>query len=59
MLVQVVPLFLLPEIILPWLGYNGWFDHGFGKTVADHLFESYIPDAQYERENKLSLIWKY
>jgi thioredoxin reductase/ferredoxin len=47
MLVQVVPLFLLPEIVLPWLGYNGWYDHGFGKTVADHLFESYIPDAQY------------
>ena len=47
MLVQVVSLFLLPEIILPWLGYNGWFDHGFGKTVADHLFESYIPADQY------------
>ncbi|MEY2510551.1 MAG: hypothetical protein QOE26_1314 [Verrucomicrobiota bacterium] len=47
MLVQVVPLFLLPEIVLPWLGYDGWYDHGFGKTVADHLFESYIPDAQY------------
>ena len=47
MLVQVVPLFLLPEIVLPWLGYNGWYDHGFGKTVADHLFESYIPDTQY------------
>jgi NosR/NirI family nitrous oxide reductase transcriptional regulator len=47
MLVQVVPLFLLPEIILPYLGYNGWFDQGFGKTVADRLFESYIPEAQY------------
>ena len=47
MLVQVVPLFLLPEIILPWLGYNGCFDQGFGKTVADHLFESYIPADQY------------
>ncbi|MDP9097500.1 MAG: NAD(P)-binding domain-containing protein [Verrucomicrobiota bacterium] len=47
MLVQVVPLFVLPEIILPWLGYNGWYDHGFGRTVADHLFESYIPNAQY------------
>jgi len=47
MLVQVIPLFILPEIILPWLGYNGWYDHGFGKTIADHLFESYIPDAQY------------
>ncbi|HYJ04505.1 MAG TPA: NAD(P)-binding domain-containing protein [Chthoniobacterales bacterium] len=47
MLVQVVPLFLLPEIILPYLGYNGWFDQGFGKAVADRLFESYIPEAQY------------
>ncbi len=47
MLVQVIPLFILPEIILPWLGYNGWFDHGFGKTIADHLFESYIPETQY------------
>ncbi|PZR76316.1 MAG: iron-sulfur cluster-binding protein [Chthoniobacterales bacterium] len=47
MLVQVVPLFLLPEIILPYLGYNGWFDSGLGKTIADHLFESYIPADQY------------
>ena len=47
MLVQVIPLFILPEIILPWLGYNGWFDQGFGKTIGDHLFESYIPEAQY------------
>src|SRR2546423_146101 len=47
MLVQVIPLFVLPEIILPWLGYNGWFDQGFGKTIADHLFESYIPETQY------------
>ena len=46
-LVQAIPLFLLPEIVLPWLGYNGAFDHGAGKTVADHLFESYIPAADY------------
>ena len=26
--IQVVPLFLLPEILLPWLGHNGWFDGG-------------------------------
>ena len=25
-LVQLIPLFLLPEIVLPWLGYNGAFD---------------------------------
>lgn len=46
-LVQAIPLFLLPEIVLPWLGYNGAFDHGAGKTIADHLFESYIPAADY------------
>jgi NosR/NirI family transcriptional regulator, nitrous oxide reductase regulator len=46
MLVQVIPLFVLPEIILPYLGYNGWFDQGLGKTIADHLFESYIPAQQ-------------
>ena len=46
-LVQAVPLFILPEIVLPWLGYNGAFDHGAGKTIADHLFESYIPAADY------------
>jgi thioredoxin reductase/ferredoxin len=46
-LVQVIPLFLLPEIILPWLGYNGWFDAGIGRSIANNLFESYIPEAQY------------
>ena len=46
-LVQLFPLFLLPELILPWLGYNGAFDQGLGATVADHLFESYIPAEQY------------
>ncbi len=34
MLVQIVPLFLLPEIFLPYLGYNGWFDQGVCKTAA-------------------------
>jgi NosR/NirI family nitrous oxide reductase transcriptional regulator len=48
MSIQVIPLFLLPEIILPWLGYNGAFDHGMGKTIADHLFESYISPQQYD-----------
>jgi thioredoxin reductase/ferredoxin len=46
-LIQVIPLFLLPEIILPYLGYNGAFDHGLGRTIGDNLFESYIPEAQY------------
>ncbi|MEP6955642.1 MAG: NAD(P)-binding domain-containing protein [Chthoniobacterales bacterium] len=47
MLIQVIPLFLLPEIILPYLGYHGWFDQGFGRTIGNNLFESYIPEAQY------------
>jgi NosR/NirI family nitrous oxide reductase transcriptional regulator len=47
MAVQVVPLFLLPELILPWMGYNGWFDSGFGATVANNLFESYVSVEEY------------
>jgi NosR/NirI family nitrous oxide reductase transcriptional regulator len=45
--VQLLPLFILPEIILPWLGYNGVFSHGAGQTFADNLFEKYISDAAY------------
>ena len=41
-LIQLFPLFLLPEIILPLLGYNGVFDSGMGKSIADALFPSYI-----------------
>ena len=47
-LVQAIPLFLLPELFLPWAGYNGAFDTGVGKTTADALFESYIPEDQYQ-----------
>jgi len=43
--VQALPLFLLPELLLPWLGYNGAFDHGAGRWLADRLFESYVPAA--------------
>lgn len=46
-LVQLIPLFLLPEIVLPWAGYNGAFDSGTSKVVADSLFESYISEDQY------------
>lgn len=46
-LVQAIPLFLLPEILLPWLGYRGAFDHGAGKAVADALFEPYIGAADF------------
>ncbi|MFQ5804983.1 MAG: NAD(P)-binding domain-containing protein [Phycisphaerae bacterium] len=42
MAVQCIPLFLLPEILLPWAGHNGWFmrDTAVG-ALADHFFEPY------------------
>jgi len=40
--VQAIPLFILPEIILPFMGYNGLFDAGWLKSMADSLFPSYI-----------------
>lgn len=37
--VQWLPLFLLPYILLPWAGHNGWFDPGAAlQPVADALF---------------------
>jgi thioredoxin reductase/polyferredoxin len=41
--VQIVPLFLLPYVILPWLGNNGWFDGGALGSFAD----SFFPKANY------------
>ena len=42
MAIQVIPLFILPEILLPWLGHNGLFAHGTsGGWWADHFFEAY------------------
>ena len=46
-LVQALPLFLLPELILPWLGYNGVFDSGGAATLGNSLFELYIPEEAY------------
>jgi len=46
-LIQAFPLFLLPELLLPWLGYNGVFDAGAGASLADTLFERYIPEEVY------------
>jgi thioredoxin reductase/NAD-dependent dihydropyrimidine dehydrogenase PreA subunit len=40
--IQCLPLFILPEIILPWMGRNGLFSHGgASQWLADHLFERY------------------
>jgi thioredoxin reductase/Pyruvate/2-oxoacid:ferredoxin oxidoreductase delta subunit len=57
--IQVLPLFLLPEILLPWMGHNGWFDHGVPKSVADALFPavSYGHGREYWRAYGLVLAW--
>ncbi len=57
--IQVLPLFLLPEILLPWMGHNGWFDRGVLKSVADALFPvvSYGHGREYWRAYGLVLAW--
>jgi NosR/NirI family transcriptional regulator, nitrous oxide reductase regulator len=47
MSVQWLPLFILPEIVLPWAGYNGLFSSGLGAAIGDNLFEKYISAADY------------
>ena len=50
---QVIPLFLLPYIFLPWMGHNGVFDAGFGQRVGDLFF----PDGSYWRAFGFILAW--
>jgi NosR/NirI family nitrous oxide reductase transcriptional regulator len=54
-LIQVVPLFLLPEIVLPWLDYHGWLPRG----LADALFPqvSYGHGREFWRAYGLVLAW--
>ncbi len=47
---QWIPLFILPEIILPWMGHNGFFEPGHPlRWLADQLFESYDGSLGHER----------
>lgn len=57
--VQVIPLFLLPYLLLPWLGFNGAFDTGTGKWLADSLFPivDYGSGREYWRAFGLVLAW--
>jgi thioredoxin reductase/ferredoxin len=59
MAVQVIPLFVLPQLVLPWMGYNGWFEHGAGKSFADALFPAvqYGHGREYWRASGLILAW--
>ncbi len=58
-LIQWIPLFLLPFVLLPYLGHNGAFDSGFGKTVGDNLFPTadYGQGREYWRAFGLILAW--
>jgi len=58
--VQVVPLFLLPYVLLPWMGHNGWFDQGAWRWLADQLFPATAADPQgreYWRAFGIILAW--
>ena len=60
MAVQTVPLFLLPYVVLPWLGHNGWFEQGVGRLLADQLFPVTQWDPQgreYWRAFGIILAW--
>ena len=50
---QVLPLFILPYILLPWMGSNGLFDSGLGKWFGDTFF----PGASYWRSFGFILAW--
>jgi NosR/NirI family nitrous oxide reductase transcriptional regulator len=56
-LVQWIPLFLLPYLLLPYLGHNGAFDSGFGRAVADHLFPMTDSGREYWRAFGFILAW--
>ncbi len=59
-IIQCVPLFLLPYLFMPWLGHLGLFDSGLGQTVADALFPlaDYDPHGrEYWRAFGLILAW--
>ena len=52
-LIQWIPLFILPEILLPYGGRNGWFESGLGAWIGDTLF----PNGSYWRAYGLILAW--
>ncbi|MBK7974712.1 MAG: NAD(P)-binding domain-containing protein [Deltaproteobacteria bacterium] len=56
---QVLPLFLLPYLLLPWAGHAGWFDGGLGKSVADAFFPvaGYGQGREYWRAFGFVLAW--
>lgn len=57
--IQVVPLFLLPYLVLPWIGNNGHFDSGALGAFADEFFPraDYGHGREYWRAFGFVLAW--
>lgn len=57
--IQVVPLFLLPYVVLPWMGNNGLFEGGAGAAFADAFFPraDYGHGREYWRAFGFVLAW--
>jgi thioredoxin reductase/polyferredoxin len=53
MAIQVIPLFLLPVILLPWFHALGWFDGGFGAWIE----RTFFPGESWWRAYGLILAW--
>ncbi len=58
-LIQIIPLFLLPYIVLPLMGANGLFDSGVSKWLADEFFPevNYGSGREYWRAFGVILAW--
>ena len=54
MLIQCIPLFILPEILLPYMGRNGWFDEG---AALHWIGEEIFPGGSWWRAYGLILAW--
>lgn len=56
---QVLPLFLLPYVVLPWVGHNGAFDGALGRWLGDQLFPTadYGHGREYWRAFGFVLAW--
>ncbi len=58
--IQCIPLFILPQLILPWMGRNEWFTDGTWAWLADQFFERYDQagvDRAYWRSYGFILAW--
>ncbi len=53
MAIQCFPLFILPQLLLPWAGNNGWFESGALGWIGDQFF----PNASYWRAYGFVLAW--